>query len=242
MSQTLRSPKDLRTGAPSHPAATGAQEALVVEVLEAGRVSLRSVHGEPAPRRGRVAAVGYVPHEGDRVLVVPSADGLELFVVGVLVGAAPQGLTVGRARAEAEGGAIVVRDEEGRAVLRYDPETGGLELSATEGDLKLTARTGRVIVESGKELLLRAEVIESDAREVRTRAEYVGFSTARWDLRAGKITERARNVFRDVSGLLQTRAKRASLIAESTLSLFSRRTSVRSKEDTSIDGKRVLLG
>lgn len=140
-------------------------------------------------------------------------------------------ITLGGAKAQAEDGAIVVRNAEGRCVLRYDPATGAVELSA-DGELTLAAKSVKI----------RAELIEHDAREVRTYAELVGISTARWDLAAGKITERARNVFRDVTGLVQTRAKRARYVVDGALTLFGKRTTVRSQEDTTIDGKRVLLG
>jgi hypothetical protein len=152
-------------------------------------------------------------------------------VSAVTLTKAQEVIAVGGAKAEVEEGAIVVRDREGRCVVRYDPATGAVELCA-DGELTLAAKTVKI----------RAEVIEHEAREVRTSADFVGVSTARWELAAGKITERAHNVFRDATGLVQTRAKRARYIVEGALSLFSKRTSVRSKEDTKIDGKRVLLG
>lgn len=229
MSQSLRS-----TGPVPNEAPIGAEEAIVSEVPEAGRVIARFTRGERELARARVAVLGYAPREGDRVLLLASPDRSEHFVTGVLVSADPIALRVGTARASEEEGRLVVRDGEGRALLSYHPETGELELAVEEGDLRLAARNGRVRIEGA--------TIESEAREVRTRAEYVGFTAARWELSVGKITERARNVFRDVTGLVQTRAKRASIIAESTLQLFGRRTTVRSKEDTKIDGKRVLLG
>ena len=58
------------------------------------------------------------------------------------------------------------------------------------------------------------------------------------------LTPRSRQAFllRTVEGLLETRARRARTLVDRGLELLARRTSVVSREDTRIDGKRVLLG
>ena len=89
---------------------------------------------------------------------------------------------------------------------------------------------------------IEADRLLQTVRDLVTEAERVSTSTGRWDLRAQRITERARDVFRDVESLLQTRAGTIRSIARAGMSLFANRTSIRSKKDTAVDGERVLLG
>ena len=59
---------------------------------------------------------------------------------------------------------------------------------------------------------------------------------------AERILERANNVFRTVEGVIDTRAGRLRSLARETTQVRSGATSITSKEDTFIDGRRVLLG
>ena len=62
------------------------------------------------------------------------------------------------------------------------------------------------------------------------------------DAPAHRLIERARDAFRDVSELSQSRLGRVRTIVREGYSLTSQRTTMVSKDDTSIDGKRILLG
>ncbi len=211
-------------------------EALVVEAHESGRVTLRRADGAPATMEARCAVHGYAAAAGDRVLCTAAERGT--YVTGVLL-SAPQ-LRAGETCARIEDGALVLRAADGAHILRHDPAAGVTHVSSERTVLS---------IESAERLELRAKEVSVEAERLVkrvgalvTEAEQVATSVDRWELRANRITERARNVFRDVEALLQTRAGTVRTIARAGLSLFANRTSIRSKKDTAIDGERVLLG
>jgi hypothetical protein len=134
--------------------------------------------------------------------------------------------TPGGATATVEGDAIALRAADGALVARYDAATG---------ELLLSARTDVTVAAPRGTLSFQAETLRFAATQATVEVE-------RWELRANRVVERAVDVFRTVEGLAETHAKRMRTLVERTLELSGRRTSIVSKEDTRIDGKRVLLG
>jgi hypothetical protein len=128
--------------------------------------------------------------------------------------------TASGASAEADGDRLVVRDARGSIVVVYDAERGTAEIVAPGGDLLLSAPVGKIT--------LRASEVVCEA--------------GRLELRADRIFEHARDVYREVEGLLQTRAERVRILARGAYHLFAKRVSVLAEEDAAVDGKRVLLG
>ena len=124
------------------------------------------------------------------------------------------------ASAEADGERLVVRDARGAIVVVYDAERGSAEITVAEGDLTLSAPRGKVAIQ----------------------APEIVCETGRFELRASQIVERAHDVFREIEGLLHTRAKRARTIVHGAFHLFGKRVNLLAEEDASVDGKRVLLG
>ncbi|MCB9598620.1 MAG: DUF3540 domain-containing protein [Sandaracinaceae bacterium] len=213
-------------------------EALIVEVIEPGRLSLR----RPDVARvveARVALVGYRPTAGDRVLCV--ANDRAAYVTGVLVAGetSPEPSPSG-ARATVEDGNIVVRAEDGVLLLSFDPVSGVTRVRSQTTVLSIEA-TEKLELKA-PDVCVEAERFTSRVGDLVTEAHRVSTSADRWELRANRIVERAKNAFLDVDGMLQTRAGTLRSIAREGMSLFARRTSVRSEKDTSIDGQRVLLG
>jgi hypothetical protein len=128
--------------------------------------------------------------------------------------------TAGGASVEVDGERLVVRDMRGAIVVVYDAERGTAEIAAPKGDLVLSAPHGKIA--------LRAQEVECEAGRI--------------ELRADRIFERARDLYRDVEGLLQTRAERVRTLATGAYQLFAKRVNVLAEEDAAVDGKRVLLG
>jgi hypothetical protein len=123
-------------------------------------------------------------------------------------------------------GALELRDPEGRLMVRY--RDGVAEISAPDGDLRLAAPKGRVVV-SGAEVCIEGEQrVSIAAPEVSTRAD--------------RIVEISRDALREVSELAEERIGRLKTFVKDAFSLTARRTKMRSEEETSIDGKRILLG
>jgi hypothetical protein len=142
--------------------------------------------------------------------------------------------TADGASAALERGTLVIRSPSGEAVVRYDAQAG-LQVIAPDGDLTLAAPKGRVVVQAGTEVVLEASRLTLRAAEL---TQLVG----RWELRAERIVESAKDVYRDVAELLQQRAGRARTLVRGVSQLVAGRTEIVSDEDTVVDGKRVLLG
>jgi hypothetical protein len=139
------------------------------------------------------------------------------------------------------GTAAEIRDREGRLLVRY--EDGAAEIAAPSGDLRLAAPGGRVVIQAGTDIEIGAPgEVTVKAERFLTRVRVLAQHAERLEVSAGRILERAREAYRDVEELLQTRAGRVRAVIEDAYHLQARRTSIASKEDTSIDGKKVLLG
>lgn len=227
------------------PSQTACVEALVTSV-DGALVGLHPLAMSEGPIVARVATLGYSPQLGDRVLVqrADSARGSAAYIIGVLHTSPPSPpahlRTPSGDQVELSEAALELRDERGELLLRFHTDTRELEL-VSHGDLTLRAPSGV--------LRLAAETIELDAATTRSSAEHLSLTARETELTTGalalsaeRIISRAEEAFVEVERLLETRASRARLLVKSTLELFARRTSVRSEEDTRIDGKRVLLG
>lgn len=102
------------------------------------------------------------------------------------------------------------------------------------GDLVLRA-PGRVFVEAGSEVVVRAEHIRLSASELRAEA-------GRLELEAGRLVEHAEEAYRHVEGLNELQAGRARTLVEGTHELTASETHLTSEGETRIDGERVFLG
>jgi hypothetical protein len=98
--------------------------------------------------------------------------------------------------------------------------------------LEVEARVSHAIV--GQATLL--------ARQVVTTAERLAHSVDRYELTATRLVETARDAFRDVADLAESRIGRARTLVKGVYSLHARRSVMVSKEETKVDGKKVLLG
>jgi len=105
----------------------------------------------------------------------------------------------------------------------------------------IRAASPRFDIEAGQ-ARYQGEVVDVIAKVIRTRAGEVATEAARYEVKARHIVESARTAFRDVEDLLQQRIGRARSIVRDVWILKSRRSVMVSKEDTSIDGERILLG
>jgi hypothetical protein len=202
---------------------------------------------DPAPASARLAT----GHERLQL-----ADGTSAHVVGeALEVRAPDGM-------------LLVRYEGG--TLRIAPPQGDLELVAPSGRVRI--RSGMdVEIEAARDLKqgagrslsfeapaakLKTKKLAVDANEARvaagratvlarslvTSAESIAQRCVKYDLEATKLVEKTREAFRDVSDLAQSRIGRARTIVSDVYTLFSRRSVMVSKEDTTVDGSKILLG
>jgi hypothetical protein len=236
------------------------------------RVAVRNAHAGYAPACGdRVLVQSDAPNSAHYLIgvlqaVVPSvrtANGVTASIEDerVMLRQADGTLLVefdsrtGRARVSAQGdlalaapsgritleAATDVCIEAGRRIVHRVRDADGAksEFSVDPRGATLTAPSMDVNVETARARVGEATV---HAKRMETVAERVVQTVADWELRADKVSQHARTMYTDVEGLLQTRAERARTIVRETLQMIAGRTRIRSKEDTSIDGRRVLLG
>jgi hypothetical protein len=174
------------------------------------------------------------------------------------------------ATAALAGDALELRDAGGRLLVRY--QDGAAEICAPAGDLTLSAPLGRVVLKAATDVEIEAErditqraarraslktgALAVEARESRlvtgqatilarhiaTTAMTLAQSVERYELTATRIVETARDAFHDVKDLCQTRIGRARTLVKGAYSVHARRAIVASKEETKVDGKKVLLG
>jgi Protein of unknown function (DUF3540) len=136
--------------------------------------------------------------------------------------------------AELEGDMIVVRDRHGRDILSVGAD--GVRLTAVDGDLRLAAPNGKVIIESGEDLDITV------AGAFSLRAQQVAQTVGRWELVAERVVQRASDMYQQVDGLVHTQAGRVRRVVEGAHQLIAKRASIACDDDVSIDGHRILLG
>lgn len=112
--------------------------------------------------------------------------------------------------------------------LRVDAQTTSLR----SDNLEVQSKKSRFV--SG-----RAEVL---LRTLATTAEKIAVRVTDHELTATRVVERAGEAFREVKDLLSTRAGRARTEVVGSLTFESGRTQLVSREETTVDGKKILLG
>lgn len=133
--------------------------------------------------------------------------------------------------ASVEGTEVVLRTQDGSLILRHNPEAA--ETVVAMGSLRLQARERLVF--SAKCIEHRAQIVRVEAAEVNCRAD-------RWVVRAHLLLETAHNSIRTVTQGAEVRAGRLRTVVRHAANFLAGRTTIRSKGDTAIDGKQVLLG
>ena len=148
-----------------------------------------------------------------------------------------------------DGGSATIRDPEGRIVVLYTH--GRAEIVAPDGDLVFSAPAGKVRISAGTDIELAAqgnltqragETASVLATRIVQTASHIALQAERVEVTATRLVERTRDTYREATDLMETRAGRARSLISDVYALLSRRTTMASKEDTTIDGKRVLLG
>lgn len=179
---------------------------------------------------------------GGRLLVRYASGEAEIAApAGDLTLAAPAGRVVLRAGTDVAVDAA--RDVVHRAGRRVDLSAGDI---ASEPQIRLEPGAAEIAADQlglrAKAARVAARQVEILAREVATTAERIATSAERYELTATRLVEKTRDAFRDVVELSQSRVGRARMIVRDLYSLTSKRSVMVSKEETSIDGEKVLLG
>lgn len=113
------------------------------------------------------------------------------------------------------------------------------QLRITETSMRVEA--DRIEAESGESRIVTGQATIL-AQRIATTATVLVQQAERFELSATRLVEKTRDAFREVSDLAQTRVGRVRTIVADAYSLHAKRTTVVSTEETSIDGKKILLG
>jgi len=109
-------------------------------------------------------------------------------------------------------------------------EARGTKITGSHVDV--TARATRVT--TGEATLV--------ARAARASATRIEVAATRIETTAEQVVTRAKSLVQEVTGLFESKVGRARTLVKGAFSLRSKSTSMKSQEDTSVDGRRVLLG
>jgi hypothetical protein len=168
--------------------------------------------------------------DGHAELAAPTGD-LQL--------CAPNGRVVLRAATDVS--IEAVRDVAAHAGRRIALDVEG-ELSRLSMDpSRTTLETPKLEVRAKHSEVATAKVTLM-ARRIAVTAERVAQNVEHYELQADKLVQRARNSVQEVTELAQSTVGRARAVVRGIYSLRSKRTIMVSKDDTSIDGERILLG
>ena len=118
-------------------------------------------------------------------------------------------------------------------------DAGGSTLSLDPKRVSLSAPHVEVTSKSARLATSRATIF---ARTIATTAEQIAQKVVKYELTAERIVERTQDAFRDASGLAQMRVGRFRAIVKDVFSMNARRTVLLSKDETTIDGEKILLG
>lgn len=142
-------------------------------------------------------------------------------------------------------GSIALLDAQRRVVVRYDGET--LTFGDGRANLAFVTR-GTVSIEAAS---LRVDARQTEAAwgdakwsfgTLVEHARKIAWESREIELRAARKVEELGVLRQTVTEVVEHRWKRARTFVDDAFSLRSRKTKLVSTEDTSIDGRRVLLG
>lgn len=216
----------------------------VVSVLMASKIerpsgaSIALPDGGSAELRGRALEIRdaegrvVVRYEDGAATISPEAGDLHL--------RAPQGSV--RIESAVDVSIEAGRDLSQKAARRADIEVG----AAAEPQVRIEAKKARIKVDQIEALSKASRFVTGQAtvlaRTAALTATHLAQNVERYDLTATRLVERTRDAFREAQDLAQTKVGRARTLVRDVFTLHTKRSVLVSEEDTSIDGKKILLG
>lgn len=226
----------------------------VVVVLPASPEPIVVAVIEAAAPLALVAPDGAAARLVDGHLEVRDAEG------GLLVRSVEGGVEVGPARGDlrlrAPHGRVAIEAgldvavEAQRDVVITAARSAETRVGAADGELPSRVRvdgrgtsvSGAKVAVQARESTMTAGVHAVVARELRTSATRIETVATHVETTGERIVVRARDVVEEVADLLETKVGRVRTLVRGVFSLRARSTTMKSKDDTAIDGRRVLLG
>lgn len=113
------------------------------------------------------------------------------------------------------------------------------QIAITPRSVEVRSERVGVEAESGR---AKFGELSTVARAIATKTATLAITAERYELSATRLVEKARDAFRDVTDLAQSRIGRVRTIVAGAYTQRAQRTVIVSKDDTSIDGRKIHLG
>lgn len=108
-----------------------------------------------------------------------------------------------------------------------------------EAGTEITGKTVEVKANRARTIAAQADLL---ATAVRTSATTIETTARKIDTTVERASIKAKEVLEQVSGLLDTRAGRVRSLVKGAMTLRAKTSTIKSEDDTVVDGRRVLLG
>jgi hypothetical protein len=160
---------------------------------------------------------------------------------GDLILAAPSGRVVLKSALDVEVQAErdIVQHATRRLSIKTGAADGAPQVTVEPGQTQVHAKNLEVQAHTSRVVTGKATIL---AQEIATTAKRVAHNVERYEVTATRIVETAKDAFFDVADLVQSRIGRARTLVKGAYTLHAKRAIVASKEETKVDGKKVLLG
>lgn len=198
--------------------------------------SIEAADGGTAVRDG--AGIALLDREGR--LLVRYEDGV--LVVSPPTGDLVLGSATGAVRIQAASDVVLEARRDVRVMAPRRVELGVAAHSRIAIDPRRVTVDGDEALISARRCRIEGERAEIVVQSITTKVKEAVTVAERWSVSAANAVLSTREMLQEVSGALTSKLGRFRGVVREVYSLRSGRTDLRSKEDTSIDGKRVLLG
>lgn len=197
-----------------------------------GWVLVRLGVSGPGPvRRARLA----IPNPAELVVrqevLVVAGSGGELYVIGVL--SRPDSSPAGPER---------VYSARRELLFEYDPVAEKARVNIARGSLELATQDGDICLDSARSVRIKGRAIDMCGSDLTVRTSRTRLITDRLETFAKTVVEKARNVYRTVTQLAQTRSGRMRTLVDETYQLKSKKAYLKSEEDFKVKGEKIHLG
>ncbi len=197
---------------------------------------------------------------GDEVLVVGETP-RDLYVIGVLGTLLPnrlvtQGGAYATVAASPEAQTLRVFSGRNELLFEYDEAKRRARIHVDHGDLEFVTKDGNIVLSSARGVVIQGDSVrvsgergdiqlsQTNLSGTRLQAHYKEAKVVsdRFEAVFQTLTERAKNAFRTIEQLAQTKAGRIRTLVDSTYFFKARRAFVKSDEDYKIRAEKIHLG
>lgn len=198
---------------------------------------------------------------GDEVLVLGESPS-DLYVIGILrASPLPDRITVdggayAAVAASPQADTLQVFSGRNELLFEYDEKHHRARIHVDSGDLEFITKDGNIVLSSARDVVIHGNSVQVSGERGDIQLSQTNLSGTRLQAHYKQakvvvdcfegvfqtLTERAKNAFRSVEQLAQTKAGRIRTLVESTYFFKAKRAFVKADEDYKIRAEKVHLG